>query len=182
MPSTSHTPQLASGARAQIFVTDSSGNERLVAIATDVSVQVSDQIIPSYVCGEINPISLEPVGADASCSIGRLIPVNSSGAAASGKNAADGSAQLSASANDPATTAIELGLEDQINNILTAPALTIRVHDKIINTNIAIIKEARFAGRSQSVSSGGLATERLNFVGIYDAANGNTPEALGYGL
>jgi len=178
-------PQLFSGARGLIKYKNSAGAEVTLAIATDISINVREQLRPSYVIGELGPLSIEPLSLDVDCSIGRLVPVNvgavAQGAAPNqvpqplpGRQPADAApSQLSSAA-----TAIDLGLEERLDQILNSNSLEIVIYDKFMGNGndlktVSVIKEARFTGRSMSVSSGDVAQERLNFVGIWDAGADN---------
>jgi hypothetical protein len=188
-------PQLLSGARGIIKTGKSSGVSETLAIAMDISVSVRSSVRETYVMGELNPVALDPVAIDVDCSIGRVIPVNAS-TPTSGPNSEPPAKRPEGTAAEPstgkdsarggstATSAIQLGLEDQINKILTADTIQIEIVDKISGATIAVVKEARFAGRSISTGAGDVASERLNFVGIYDAGYGGNenPTTTGYGL
>lgn len=167
----SQKPQLFSGARGLIQY-GSGTNPKTLAIATDISVSTRNNLRPSYVVGSMNPISIEPLSIDVDCSIGRLIPVNEPTTSGTEANKA-------AMKN---TTAIDLDLEEKIVDILKSETIDIIISDRTTGTIVAVVKEARFTGRSSSLSSGDVAQERLNFVGIYvsygtdgDLANSGNP-------
>jgi len=166
MASSSPKPQLLSGARGLIKYIDSKGATQTLGIATDISINTRENLRPSYVIGQIGPVSIEPLSLDVDCSIGRLVPVNLT------------------TGLPKSVSAIDLGLEEKINEILTTAAIEIQIYDKSSTEGevlVSSIKEARFTGRSLSVSSGDVAQERLNFVGIYDAAGpGQAPDETGY--
>lgn len=143
--------------------------------------------------GELNPMALDPVAIDVDCSIGRVVPVNRSDAAAGTepnklKGDAPGTADnphaaAASNGNASAASAIQLNLEKTINEILTADTIQIEIYDKISDKPIASVKEARFAGRTMTAGAGDVANERLNFVGIYDAGYSSENSATtGYGL
>lgn len=182
----SHKPQLFSGARALISYENSAGKIIPMAIATDVSVNTRDNIRPSFVVGQLGPISLEPLSIDVDCSIGRLIPMN--GAGKTGDETGLPGRQPSEDGppgdlkGKSLVTAMDLGLEERINQILTADSIKITIVDSITNKTIAVVREARFSGRSMSLNSSDIGNERMNFVGIYDSGydNKNTSETTGY--
>lgn len=167
MASSSPKPQLLSGARGLIKYVNSEGATITLGIATDISINTRESLRPSYVIGQIGPVSIEPLSLDVDCSIGRLVPVNLT------------------TGEYNSTSALDLGLEERIDKILTSAAIEIQIYDKASagseETLVSSIKEARFTGRSLSVSSGDVAQERLNFVGIYDAAGPDqTADETGY--
>lgn len=190
------TPQLLSGARGIVSVTyrDDSGNAftKTLAVALDISVNVRESVRETYVMGELNPVALDPVAIDVDCSIGRVIPVNRIDAPSG--TSTDLTADASGTSLNPkvnqtvnsktsAASAIQLGLEETINRILSHDTIDIEIKDKITGATIAMVKEARFAGRSISTGAGDVASERLNFVGIYDKGYGSENSATsGYNL
>jgi hypothetical protein len=182
-------PQLFSGARGLIKYKNSAGIDVTLAIATDISINVREQLRPSYVIGELGPLSIEPLSLDVDCSIGRLVPVNvgtvQQGATPNAAPSAlpgRASTDQAPSALGSAKTAIDLGLEERLDQILSAQSLEIAIYDKVSGgadglKTVSIIKEARFTGRSMTVSSGDVAQERLNFVGIWDSSVNAAGEA-----
>lgn len=163
--------QLFSGARGRIEFIDSDGGKHTLAFVTDVSINETASLRPSYCIGNVGPITIEPMSMDVTASIGRIIPIN----ADSKKNE---------------DTAIDRKLEEKIDEILTKSDLTITIYDTkslkdgvATETILASVKHARFAGRSTSMSTGDVASERYQFVGIFDAGYGgtsNTHDKLGY--
>jgi hypothetical protein len=147
-------PQLFSGARGQLRV-----NGVAIAYITDVSVNIVNNVRAIHTFGAANARSIEPLSTTASVTIGRVIPVN------------DGSG------NPVNTSAINTGIEPVINQLLASEDISIDIIDKITQVTVASIKNCRFTGRSVSLSAQQVATERMTFVGIYDAANGNTLDA-----
>lgn len=172
--------QLFTGARGKItFVpkkADGSAADAVtLAFVTDVSVSENAGLRPTYVVGSLNPVGIEPLSIDVTCSVGRIIPINDAW-----KPDADGKLEAL-----PAGTAIDRGLEPRINDILALHDVEINIVDKVTDKVVASVKNARFAGRSTSVSSGDVASERFNFVGIYDGHYDNTNSLgteTGYGL
>jgi len=166
--------QLFSGSRGKITM-KKDGVETTLAFVTDVSISENAGLRPTYVVGSLNPVGIEPLSLDVSCSVGRIIPIST----ASGNPAAQSK-----------ITAIDHGLEPVINQILAMDDLEINIYDKALSADgtdriIASVKYARFAGRSTSLSSGDVGSERFNFVGILDAGDGgdsNAADELGYGL
>jgi hypothetical protein len=166
-------PQLFSGARGRIDFTDKDGNTQTLAFVTDVSIQSNHNLRPSYVIGDINPKTIEPLGEDASASIGRIIPMNES----------------TSSAAKQKFTAIDWGLEEKVNDMLSAGTVEIVIYDKNpgdpTKPNIVgSLKYARAAGKSMSMSSSDLATERYQFIGIWEGSYGNDQvgQTVNYGV
>jgi hypothetical protein len=165
-------PQLFSGARGKVTFKSPSGEMKILGFITDVSVSENEGLRPSFVVGSMGPVTIEPLSYDVSVSVGRIMPINKP----------DGSPM-------DKYTAIDHEFEASINAILALESCEIILEDKnpADPTNpkiIAAIKYCRFAGRSQSLSSGDVASERYNFVGIYDGGRGgdtNTAE-INYGL
>lgn len=182
-------PQLLSGARGVISVKyakdDGSRVDLTLALALDISVNVRESVRETYVMGALNPVTLDPVAIDVDCSVGRVVPVNRRNAAEPGANGAPIAGDAAGTTASPknavtgenglssAASAIQLGLEETINRILTHDTVEIQIKDKITGKIIAVVKEARFAGRTLSTSTGDVANERINFVGIYDGGYEN---------
>lgn len=165
-------PQLFSGARGKISYTytDSAGNKAtdVLAFVTEVSVSVQDGLQPTYVIGQIEPKSIEPLSIDVSCRIGRMIPINTT------------TGELIENANS-----IGQHFEFSIDQILTKDSVDITIEDKITGKTLGIVKHARCAGRSTSTSSGDIARESYNFIGIFDGGYGgdsNTATEINYGF
>lgn len=166
-------PQLFSGARGKITFKTPGGELKVLGFVTDVSISSNEGLRPSFVVGSMNPVSIEPLSIDVSVSVGRIMPVNKT----------DGSIL-------DKYTSIDHEFEASVNAILSLDHLEITLEDKnpADPTNpkiIASIKYCRFAGRSQSLSSGDVASERYNFVGIFDGGRGgdaNTVTDINYGL
>lgn len=153
-------PQLLSGARGQIKVAG-----KTWAFATDISIDAPAQVRAIHTFGSTSARSVEPLQAGpCTVTIGRVIPMNKS----------DGT-QVDSSA-------INLGAEPTIAALLTADDITIELMDKVTGSTYAAVKNCRFAGRSMSLSAGSLASERISFLGIYDAGpNGqNSPTQIGF--
>lgn len=171
--------QLFTGARGKItFVPKkddgSAGTAVTLAFVTDVSVSENAGLRPTYVVGSLNPVGIEPLSIDVTCSVGRIIPIS---------DAWDGEGDSAKPL--PAGTAVDRGLEPRINDILALHDVEINIVDKVTDKVVASVKNARFAGRSTSVSSGDVASERFNFVGIYDGHYDNSNSLgteTGYGL
>ena len=165
-------PQLLSGARGKISFKAPSGELRVLGFVTDVSISENEGLRPTFVVGSMNAVTIEPLSIDVSVSIGRIMPINK----------ADGSSL-------DKITATDHEFEASINAILSLESCEVTIEDKnpadLANPKIiASIKYCRFAGRSQSLSSGDVASERYNFVGLYDGGRGgdtNTAE-INYGL
>jgi len=164
-------PQLFSGARGKISFKDSDGQETVLALVTDVSIQESAGLRPTYVVGAEGPITIEPLSMDVTASIGRIVPINKP----------DGSAR-------DQITSIDYKFEEVMSSITQREHVEITIYDtksKDGEKILASVKYARFAGRSTSMSSGDTASERYNFVGILDAGYGGTANAadsINYGF
>jgi hypothetical protein len=150
-------PQLFSGARGELKI-----NGEVIAYVTEVSVTVNANVRAVHTFGAPNARSVEPLSTSCSVTIGRVIPVNKP----------DGS-----SVN---TSSIQNNIEPIINQMLFAEDIQVELQDRITKVTVANVKNCRFTGRSLSVGSGNIASERITLMGIYDAANGNTPTQLGF--
>lgn len=161
-------PLLFSGARGKVSYTTKDGVHKTLGLALDVNVSRSYGQQQTYVIGSYNPVAIDSTSIDVSVSLSRVIPVNEAGD--SSKIASD------------RLTAIDLGLEVSIQDALTSEALTLDITDRITDKIIASVREMRFAGGSLGNPAQGLATERLNFIGTFDAGyNGaNAGAKLGY--
>jgi hypothetical protein len=182
-------PQLFSGVRGQFVFTQPGGAKVTFAFATDISVSVRHSVRPSYVLGDMNAIAIDSLSYDVDVSIGRLVPINNSNPseAALGRDpAVAGSIQPGAGygAAETLTTALKAGLEISIATILTTNSVDLDIVDRTTGKTVASIKECRFAGRSSSLNAQDVLTERLNFVGIYDAGYEGTANSatIGYGV
>lgn len=179
-------PQLFSGVRGQ-FVFTKDGKATTFAFATDISVNVRHAVRPSYVLGDMNAIAIDSLSYDVDISIGRLVPINNSDPAIATLNASPvGSITPGTNygAAEKLTSAIGAGLEVSIANILASTSVDLDIIDRTTNNTVASIKECRFAGRSSALNAQDILTERLNFIGIYDAGWGGTTNSatIGYGL
>lgn len=167
-------PQLFSGARGKITFTDSNGVATILALVTDLSISENAGLKPTFVVGAENAVAIDPLSMDVTASIGRVIPISGG---TDGKPLA-------------AYTAIDLGFEEVLNTVLAKESVEIQVEDKhpsdpTKTAIVAVVKYARFAGRSTSVGAGDTASERYQFVGILDAgynALGNSADEINYGL
>lgn len=149
-------PQLFSGARGELNI-----DGRVVAFITDVSVNITANVRAIHTFGAANARSVEPLSTGASVSIGRVFPLNRP----------DGSAVN--------TSDIALGIEPIISLLLAAEDISVSLIDKATNQTVASVKNCRFAGRSLSTGAQNIAGERIQLIGIYDAAGGNTPDQIG---
>lgn len=149
-------PQLFSGARGELKV-----DGRTIAYITDVSVNITANTRAVHTFGAANARSVEPLSTGASVSIGRVFPLNRPDG--SGVNTSD----------------IANGIEPIISLLLAAEDITVDLMDKLTNQTVSSVRNCRFAGRNLSVSSQNIAGERIQLVGIYDAAGGNTPDQIG---
>lgn len=149
-------PQLFSGARGEIKV-----DGKTIAYATDINVNIAASVRAVHTFGSPNARSVEPLSVGATVSIGRVFPVNKP----------DGT---------PVNTSdIAIGIEPVISQMLASEDLTVTLTDKLTGITVANVQNCRFAGRSLSLSAQQLAQERIQLVGIYDAAGGNTPDSIG---
>lgn len=156
-------PQLLTGARGELSIAG-----KTVAYVTDVSISLSHNVRPIHTFGAPNARSVEPLSVSpVSVSVGRVVPVNSAS-----DNSETGAKN---------TSAIQMGAEPALQNILTADDVTIILKDKLTDKVVATVMNCRFSGRSLSVSAGQIATERLQFMGIYDAGQSseNTANKIG---
>jgi hypothetical protein len=145
-------PQLLSGARGKLKI-----GTKALAYITDVSISYSVNVRPVHTFGALNARSVEPLQAGpVQVTIGRLIPVNNAGGTPTD------------------TSSIAEGIESVINYMLIADDITVTLEDRITGQTIASINNCRFAGSSKSMSASQLATERIQLMGIYDSAGGNT--------
>lgn len=152
-----HTrPQLFSGARGVLYI-----NNVAHAFVTDVSVQISANVRPVHTFGAATARSVEPLSTGVSVSLGRVYPVN----------AADGTAID--------TSDIAVGIEPVISQMLLAEDIMVELRDRITGATVAKINHCRFAGRSLSVAAQQIAQERIQLVGIFDGAGGNTSDNVG---
>lgn len=149
-------PQLFSGARGLLKI-----DGRTLAFVTDVTVNVTANVRPVHTFGAPNARSVEPLSTGVSVSIGRVIPVNK----------ADGSAVN--------TSDIAVGIEPIISLMLAAEDITVSLEDKLTGVTVGDVKNCRFAGRSLNLAAQQIAQERIQLIGIYDAAGGQTPDQIG---
>lgn len=149
-------PQLFSGARGILTV---DGKE--IGFVTDVTVNIMANVRPVHTFGAPNARSVEPLSTGASLSIGRVFPMNKP----------DGTY-----AN---TSDIALDIEPIISLMLASEDITVKLTDKLTDKPVADVKNCRFAGRSLNLAASQIAQERIQLVGIYDAAGGNTPDDIG---
>lgn len=149
-------PQLFSGARGILQI-----NGGTLAFVTDVNVNIQANVRPIHTFGASNARSIEPLSTGVTVSLGRVIPVNTS----------DGT---------PVNTSdIAIGVEPIISLMLSAEDIVISLLDKLTGVTIADVKNCRFAGRSLNLTAQQIAQERIQLVGIYDAAGGQTPDPIG---
>lgn len=174
----SANPQLLSGARGLIFQ-----GTTVLAVATDISVNVRHTVRPTFVMGDMNAAAIDSLSYDVDVSVGRVIPVNTSSASA------DPTKDPKVVGNNAEISAISLGLEQVIAQITSSSDIVIALQDRVTGAYIASVQGCRFSGRTQSMNANDIANERLTFVGIYDSgyqpSSGNpdnTVAQLGYGL
>jgi len=165
-------PQLLSGARGKISFKTPTGELKVLGFVTDVSISEQEGLRPTFVVGSLNAVTIEPLSMDVSVSVGRVMPINKTNGDILDK-----------------VTAIDHEFEAAMNAILSLEHCEITIEDKNPSDPsnpliLASIKYCRFAGRSMSLSSGDVGSERYNFVGIYDGGRGgNTNTAdINYGL
>jgi hypothetical protein len=161
-------PQLVSGARGLIQLFNPTNQQfETIAFSTDINVDVRVGVQQTFVMGRTNAGAIDTLAYDVTVSVGRVIPVNSPGSL------------------DPRTkgaTAISAGLETVIAQMVSAEDLSIALLDRVTNKYIVSVKGCRFSGRTMRMSSNQVATETLNFTGIYDSGvdGENTSEDQGY--
>ena len=160
-------PQLLSGARGVISVTDADGNENILGMVLDISINPVYGQQQTFVCGAFNATSIDPVSMDISGSLSRVIPISMAG---------------QPTTPNPKFSAIDLGLMQSIQNALKAKSVVITLRDKITDKVMGSIRECRGSGESLSGSAQNLFTARTNFIGIFDGSydNQQTAPKLGY--
>jgi len=149
-------PQLFSGARGSLKV-----DGRTLAFVTDVNINVQANVRPVHTFGAPNARSIEPLSTGVTVSLGKVFPVN----------ATDGTVVN--------TSSIAIGIEPIISLMLAAEDIIISLQDKLTGVTVADVKNCRFAGRSLTLSAQQIAQERIQLVGIYDAAGGQTVDTIG---
>ena len=160
-------PQLASGARGIVSYRTADGSVKVLGLALDISVNLAEGVQQTFVMGSYNAPGIDPISVDCTGSVSRVVPVNSSS---------------STQADQSQISAIDLGLQQQIQNVLSSQSVEVTVRDRVTDRVLGSIKEARFSGRSLSMGAQSLMTERLSFVGIWDGSYNNqqTAPLLGY--
>ena len=153
-------PQLFSGTRAKMTINGLNGQQTLYFV-TDISININNNVRAVHTFGAPNARSVEPLSISCSLSFSRVIPLNK----------ADGTAVN--------TSLVTIGIEPLIANITSADDVSVILEDNVTGKVVASIKNCRFSGRTLSAGAGNIATERVNMVGIYDAANGNAPAGIG---
>ena len=162
-------PQLLTGSRGVVKFKPANSNEyRVLGFVTDVGISESAGLRPSYVIGAEGPVTIEPVSYDVNCSFSRLVPIND----------IDGKAL-------DLLTAVDHEFEARLVDFLRTNTVEVAVYDKGqdgTDVVIGIVREARFSGKSIGMGAQDVATERYNFVGIYDGGYGDAkrPGPLGY--
>lgn len=149
-------PQLFSGARGSLRIDGAA-----VAFVTDVNVNIQSNVRPVHTFGASNARSVEPLSTGVTLSIGRVIPINK----------ANGDAVN--------TSDIAIGIEPIISLMLAAEDISVSLLDRLTGVTVADVKNCRFAGRSLNLSAQQIAQERIQLIGIYDAAGGQTPDSIG---
>lgn len=189
-----NAPQLLSGARGIIMRSNpTTGKLEVLAMATDISVNTRVATRQTFVCGRLNAAANDSLAYDVDVTIGTIIPVNPASKADGSALGADPAAWPKAwtpqtdtglTAAPNAVTAIGRGIEQSINVVLTAGDLSVALYDRVTKKYASTVRNCRFAGRGFGMNAGDVATERYNFVGIYDSSYDdiNTPEDIGYGV
>jgi hypothetical protein len=150
-------PQLFSGARGVLKINNGSA----IGFVTDVNVQNGANVRAVHCFGAANAKSVEPLSTNVSVSIGKVIPMN---------NPTGGAVN---------TSNIALGIENVIGQMLKASDISIQLMDQVTDQIVADIRNCRFAGGSTNLSAQQIAQGRIQLVGLYDAAGGNIPDAIG---
>jgi hypothetical protein len=179
----SDRPQLLSGARGFIQRSNpATGALETIAFATDISVNTRVGVRATYVTGRMNAGAIDSLSYDVDVSIGRVMPMND-GIASNGLPPQLSNGQLPAV---PAkATAIGAGLETIITAMTTSEGITLALYDGTTGTYVSSVRECRYAGKGMGLNAGDVGTERLNYVGIYDAGHGseeNNAVNTGYGV
>jgi hypothetical protein len=151
-------PQLLSGARGQLKINSGTA----IAYVTDVNVNVQANVRAVHTFGAPHARSVEPLSTGVTLSIGKVIPMNN----------VDGTKKVN-------TSNIAMGIEAVIQNMLTAEDITVTLMDSVTDQVVADVRNCRFAGSTLGLSAQQIAQGRINLVGIYDAAGGNTPNDIG---
>lgn len=162
-------PQLLSGARGLIKRYNPNTQQfEPLAFATDISVNVRIGNNPTYVMGNMNPRMIDPISYDVDVSVGRVIPMN----------APDNSNPRSST-----VTAIGIGLETIIAQMVSAEDIVISLQDKVTGKHLTSVHGCRFAGRNIRAGATDIGAESINFVGIYDSGyEGENAAQTGYGV
>jgi hypothetical protein len=148
-------PQLLSGARGTLTIIGSAGAKTLGFI-TDMSITITNNVRAVHTFGAPNARSTEPLSTSCSVSFGRVVPVNSP----TGQNVD--------------SSMVAMGIEPLISEITTAEDVQVQLNDSVTGASIGNLLNCRFTGRTLSVAAGGVASERVNMIGIYDAASNNS--------
>jgi hypothetical protein len=176
-------PQLLSGVRG-IFQKSNpkTGVLETVAFVTDVSVNRRVGTRVTYVVGRMNGAAIDSLSIDVDVSIGRVIPMSDvQGSAQNPWVPPVGSGQTGAKVGP---TAIESGLEPTIASMTTNDDFTLAIYDEATGQYVSSVRHCRFAGGSIGMGAGDIASERLQYVGIYDGGYAGTENAAttGYGV
>lgn len=151
-------PQLLSGARGKIVV-----NGKIWGYATDISIDAPVSVRAVHTLNSVSARSVETLQAGpCTVSIGRVIPVSN----------------MDGTPLD--TSAINTQAAPTIINMLKSEDITIDLVDNVTGKTYASVRNCRFAGRSMSLSASSLASERLSFMGIYDAGSGTNTHTPGF--
>lgn len=169
-------PQLLSGARGVIKrYNPATQSFEPIAFATDITVNVRVGNTPTYVMGRMNAGAIDPTSYDVDVSIGRVIPMNAPNAQAS--NAP------SLAPRSQTVTAIGVGLETVVSQMVSAEDIVIAIQDKVTGKYVSAVRGCRFAGRGLRSGATDVGAESINFVGIYDSGfEGENAASSGYGL
>jgi hypothetical protein len=178
-------PQLLSGARGVIqFSNPATGALETLCCATDINVNVRVGVRTTYALGSINGKANDATSYDVDVSIGRVIPMqDASGQTPLGTPWKPASKQGQTALTE-APTAVGIGLEPILSQMTSSQDFTIALYDQVTEKYISSVRGCRFSGRSQGTNAGDVGTERLNYVGIFDAgysSDENTANT-GYGV
>jgi hypothetical protein len=177
-------PQLLSGARGVIQKSNpTTGALETICYATDINVNVRVGVRTSYVMGRMNGAANDSLSYDVDVSLGRVIPMQSSDGSAPGTPWVPPTANGQKGMTE-APTAVASGLEPIIKLITSTPDLTIALFDQVTGQYVNSVIGCRFAGRTEGTNAGDVGSERLNYVGLYDAGYASTENSAttGYGL
>ena len=139
-----------SGAKISFYLGDMTTP---VAFGTALNYTINHDMVPIHTLDRLAPVEYAEVSYTVNFTVSRFrIPKNS------GK---------------PGTgSAVELGWQSKLQNILTQGTIKARIFDKSSQQDILVVDEVKLSTRSGSIAARDIASETLDFVGIlaYDEA------------